>query len=63
MIISNIHIDENKLDKQAKLCRRNLKNKRVKICNTCPFEDILKATYPEMIELFIEKHKANIETP
>lgn len=54
-----IEFHENKkrdedIRKFSKLCRRNLKSKRIKCCKNCPFkEDIIKAC-PDLEELFKE---------
>lgn len=48
-------MDLKKLDNHVKLCKRNLKNKKVKCCATCPFEDLIVSYYPLMEELFIKK--------
>lgn len=46
---------EEKLRKHIKLCKRNLKNKRIKCCASCPFEEMIIKEYPEMEEMFEEK--------
>lgn len=48
-------IDLDKLSKRIKLCRRNLKSKRVKCCAACPFEDIIVYQFPKMKEMFRSK--------
>jgi len=40
-----------------KLCKRNLRNKRVKCCAICPFEEEILAHYPELAEGFRAKRK------
>ena len=40
-----------------KLCKRNLKNKKIKCCHKCPFEDDLIDQFPEAKKMFEEKHK------
>lgn len=44
-----------RLKKRIKLCKRNLKSKRVKCCASCPFEDDILEHYPELEDLFNEK--------
>jgi hypothetical protein len=38
-----------------KLCKPNLRNKRIKYCATCPFEDIIIEEDNTLKELFIKK--------
>ena len=38
-----------------KTCRPNLEDSNVICCATCPFEDEIIETYPELEELFIAK--------
>lgn len=47
-----------KLDKHVKkLCKRNLRSDRVKVCAECPFEDQIIQHYPELGALFRAKRK------
>jgi len=48
-------MDKIKLLKHVKLCRRNLKDKRVKCCANCPFEEEIVFVFPDMKELFEKK--------
>ncbi len=50
-------MDEAKLSNHIKLCKRNLKSKRVKCCATCPFEEEIIERYPDIKLLFNEKRK------
>lgn len=52
-----IYMEYAKLHKHVKLCRSNLKNKRVKCCATCPFEVIIAERYPSLIPLFEQKRQ------
>jgi len=40
-----------------KLCKKNLKSKRVKCCAKCPFEKIITYFFPELEELFERKRE------
>jgi len=51
-------IDTTKLANQVKLCRRNLRSDRVKVCAQCPFEDIIVHRYPELQKLFVAKRRS-----
>ena len=46
-----------RMKRHVKLCRRNLRDKRVKCCAQCPFEDEIIFRYPELRELFIAKRE------
>lgn len=46
-----------KLKEHIKLCKKNLKNKRVKCCANCPFEEEITDCFPELKVLFIEKRE------
>lgn len=50
-----ITVDEVKLEKHLKLCRRNLKSDRVKCCAECPFEKIIEGADVGLSILFDEK--------
>lgn len=50
-------MDKEKLIWHIKLCKKNLNNKRVKICAECAFEDDLIQEYPELKCMFEEKRK------
>jgi len=45
-------MNRKKLEKHIKLCRRNLKNVKVKCCLDCPFKEIIVQYHPEMNILF-----------
>lgn len=45
-------MDAEKLSKHVRLCRRNLRSRRVRCCATCPFEDEIVKHYPELAEQF-----------
>jgi hypothetical protein len=51
-------MNPDKLKEHIKLCRRNLKSKRVKCCAQCPFEDEITGMYPELRAMFEAKRKA-----
>jgi hypothetical protein len=51
-------MDVKKLETHVKLCRRNLKSKRVRCCANCPFEEEIVARYPELAALFEAKRQA-----
>jgi len=54
-------MDKEKLHKHIKkLCRKNLKDVRVKCCAECAFEEIICKYFPELKELFIEKRLKKI---
>ena len=40
-----------------KLCKRNLKTKRIKCCALCPFEEEILSIFPELSKAFIDKRK------
>jgi hypothetical protein len=44
-----------------KLCKKNLKDKRVKCCLECPFEDEIVKFDPQMEQLFLEKRNTNLK--
>lgn len=44
-----------KLKEHVKLCKKNLKSKRVRCCANCPFEEEIVGCFPELKVLFIEK--------
>lgn len=46
-----------KLKTHIKLCRKNLKSKRIICCANCPFEEEIASAYPELKKLFIEKRE------
>ena len=48
-------MDLDKLRKHVRLCKRNLRSRRVRCCATCPFEDEIVAAFPEMKAMFDEK--------
>lgn len=50
-------MDLEKLKIHIKLCRKNLKSKRVKCCANCPFEEEIVKHYPELEIMFITKRK------
>ena len=50
-------MDRDKLTKHVKLCKKNLKSKRVICCGTCPFEEEIVKEYPELKQLFEEKRE------
>lgn len=50
-------MDSKKLAIHIKLCRKNLKSKRVKCCANCPFEEEIIEHYPELEVMFIAKRK------
>ena len=50
-------MNQKKLEKHVKLCRRNLKSDVVKCCAECPFEEEIVSQYPEMKSLFREKRR------
>ncbi len=56
--MAQTRIDEQKLARHLRLCRRNLKSDRVKCCAACPFEPIITAHAPELAELFARKRAA-----
>ena len=52
-------IDDYILEQHVKkLCRPNLKDRRVKCCATCAFESIICELYPELKDVFVEKRKS-----
>jgi hypothetical protein len=50
-------MNKEKLKTHVKLCKRNLKSKRVKCCANCPFEEEIVGEYPELKKLFEEKRE------
>jgi len=50
-------MNKEKLAKHIKLCKRNLRSKRVKCCAECPFEDEIVGEYPEIKKEFQQKRK------
>jgi len=50
-------VDQERLHKHIKLCRRNLRSNRVQCCATCPFEDFVVAHSPDLKGLFEAKRK------
>jgi len=50
-------MDIEKMKAHAKLCERNLKDKRVKCCAACPFESEITMLYPHLDILFNAKRK------
>jgi hypothetical protein len=48
-------VDQDKLGKHIRLCRRNLRSNRVKCCATCPFEEFIVAHTPDLKSLFETK--------
>jgi len=47
---------KNRLERHVrKLCIKNLKDKRVKCCSLCPFQDDIEKEFPETRRLFKEK--------
>lgn len=44
-----------RLKQHVKLCKRNLKNRRVRCCAKCPFEETIVKFYPNLKNLFEEK--------
>ena len=50
-------MDKIKLSKHIKLCKKNLKDKRVKCCANCPFEEEIVSVYPDLKNLFEKKRK------
>ena len=38
-----------------KICEHNLKSEKIRICATCPFEDIIVDELPYLKEFFIAK--------
>lgn len=49
-------MDEVKLARHIKLCKKNLRSARVKCCAGCPFEEEIVARYPDLREAFRKKH-------
>ena len=54
-------MNKEKLSKHVRLCRKNLKTKRVKCCLDCPFEEEISNEYPDVKELF--KERRTIKNP
>ena len=50
-------MNKEKLKNHIKLCKRNLRSKRVKCCAECPFEEEIVGEYPEFKKEFIEKRR------
>lgn len=50
-----------KMKNHLKLCKKNLKDKRVKCCLECPFEDEIVKFDPQMEQLFLEKRNTNLK--
>lgn len=48
-------MDKDKLKVHIKLCAKNLMNRRVKCCATCPFEKEIVREYPGAAVLFESK--------
>lgn len=48
-------MNKERLAQHIKLCKRNLKNDRVKCCAMCPFEEDICEEYPELCNLFQKK--------
>ena len=48
-------MDIERLKKHIRLCKRNLHNRRVKCCATCPFEEEILEHYPELWNDFVGK--------
>lgn len=44
-----------RLEKHIKICKKNLKNNRIKCCALCPFEEDICFYYPDMKDMFIQK--------
>lgn len=42
-----------------RLCIKNLRDKRVKCCSRCPFQDLIEKSFPETKNLFRAKQGAN----
>ncbi len=54
-------MDKEKLNKHvSKLCRKNLKDVRVKCCAECPFEDIIVKEFPDLKNFFEIKRLSTI---
>ena len=41
--VRGVKLIQGRMAKHIKLCRKNLKSKRVKCCATCPFEEFIVA--------------------
>ena len=50
-------MNKEKLNKHIKLCKKNLKDKRIKCCANCPFEEEILSIFPELKDLFENKRK------
>jgi hypothetical protein len=50
-------MQQERLQKHVRLCRRNLTSRRVKCCATCPFEDEIVMVYPHLKKLFVAKRR------
>ena len=48
-------MNRDKLKIHIKLCRKNLKSRRVRCCKDCPFEEEILNEYPELKPLFDKK--------
>lgn len=48
-----------RLRKHIRLCKKNLKDRRVKCCAECPFEEEIVHEYPELKMMFASKRKQN----
>ena len=46
-----------RLKTHIKLCKKNLRSKRVKCCANCPFEEEIVGEYPELAVLFEQKRE------
>jgi len=55
-------MDRDRLRKHVRICRRNLRNMRVKCCAECPFEEELTEVYPELTQLFEAKRAASLRS-
>jgi len=49
---------KSRLERHVKrLCIKNLRDKRVKCCAECPFQDLIEKAFPETAVLFKEKQR------
>lgn len=54
----SLEINQQELDDHInRLCKRNLKDKRVKCCTHCPFKSIILIRLPELSKLFKKKEQ------
>lgn len=53
-----VYVNKALLADHVRLCRRNLRSRRVKCCARCPFEDEIVDAYPKLRALFVAKRDA-----